>query len=124
MVKNGKEWENTSFSSVAATFEKAITYVFAEIPIRNAEARSSTPLCSTKNTTAPQSLHLQPVKADFFNWPIRGQREPLWPGLRGAERHTLVASFVGDVSATMRRSEAARRALKQDRSDTHTTIQR
>jgi hypothetical protein len=32
---------------VAATLEKAITYVFAESPIRNAEARSSTLLCST-----------------------------------------------------------------------------
>jgi hypothetical protein len=47
MVTNGKEQENLDFSSVAATFEKAITYVFAESPIRNAEARSSTLLCST-----------------------------------------------------------------------------
>ena len=48
MVRNGKERENLDFSSVAATLEKAITYVFAESPIRNAEARSSTLLCSTK----------------------------------------------------------------------------
>ena len=40
MGKNGKERENLDFSSVAATFEKAITYVFAGSLIRNAEARS------------------------------------------------------------------------------------
>jgi hypothetical protein len=49
MVTNGKERENLDFSSVAATLEKAITYVFAGSPIRNAEARSSTLLCSTSN---------------------------------------------------------------------------
>jgi hypothetical protein len=48
MEMNGKEPENSQFSSVAATFEKAITYVFAENLIRNAEVRGSTPLCSTK----------------------------------------------------------------------------
>ena len=37
MVRNGKEPENPSFSLVAATFEKAITYVFAERLIRNAQ---------------------------------------------------------------------------------------
>jgi hypothetical protein len=47
MVTNGKEQENLDFSLVAATFEKAITYVFAGSPIRNAEARSLTLLCST-----------------------------------------------------------------------------
>jgi len=36
MVRNGKEQENFNISSVAATFEKAITYVFAESPFRNA----------------------------------------------------------------------------------------
>ena len=49
MVSNRKEQENLDFSLVAATFEKAITYVFAESLIRNAEARSSTLLCSTIN---------------------------------------------------------------------------
>jgi hypothetical protein len=38
MVRNGKEQENLSFSLVAATLEKAITYVFAESPVRNAKA--------------------------------------------------------------------------------------
>jgi len=47
MVRNGKEPENPYNRMVAATLEKAITYVFAESPIRNAEARSSTLLCST-----------------------------------------------------------------------------
>jgi hypothetical protein len=37
MVRNGKERKNCDFSSVAATFEKAITYVFAGRLIRNAE---------------------------------------------------------------------------------------
>jgi hypothetical protein len=49
MVRNGKERENLNLSLVAATFEKAITYVFAGSVIRNAEARSSTLLCSTSN---------------------------------------------------------------------------
>jgi hypothetical protein len=52
-VRDGKEWEkpgNLSDLLVAATLEKAITYVFAESPIRNAEARSSTLLCSTIKT--------------------------------------------------------------------------
>jgi hypothetical protein len=49
MVRNGKELENPLNLLVAATLEKAITYVFAGSPIRNAEARSSTLLCSTNN---------------------------------------------------------------------------
>lgn len=36
-VRNRKEPENPYFSVVAATFEKAITYVFAGSPIRNPE---------------------------------------------------------------------------------------
>src|SRR5687767_6670345 len=43
----GKNVKTIEFSSVAATFEKAITYVFAGRLIRNAEVRGSTPLCST-----------------------------------------------------------------------------
>ena len=48
MGKNGKEPENLDFSSVAATFETASTYVFAERLIRNAEVEGSNPFCSTK----------------------------------------------------------------------------
>ncbi len=48
MVRNGKKPENPKNLSVAATLEKANTYVFAESPFRNAKARSSTLLCSTK----------------------------------------------------------------------------
>jgi hypothetical protein len=51
MVRNGKEAESLDFSSVAATVEKASTYVFAERLIRNAEARGSIPLCSTNKPT-------------------------------------------------------------------------
>ena len=52
MVRNGKEPENPLNLLVAATLEKAITYVFAESPFRNAEARSSTLLCSTNESTS------------------------------------------------------------------------
>ena len=57
-VRDGKALEKTGKplkSLVASTFEKAITYVFAESPIRNAEVRGSIPLCSTN-----QIRHLQP----------------------------------------------------------------
>ena len=47
LATNGKELQNPYYSLVAATFEKANTYVFAGRLIRNAEARSSTLLCST-----------------------------------------------------------------------------
>jgi hypothetical protein len=43
MEGNGKEQQNCDFSLVAATFEKATTYVFAERLIRNAEAKGSIP---------------------------------------------------------------------------------
>ena len=63
MVRNGKEPENLDFSSVAATLEKANTYVFAERLIRNAEVRGSIPLCSTNELnisrlTAQARIHL------------------------------------------------------------------
>jgi hypothetical protein len=41
MVENSKERETLEIPSVAATLEKANTYVFAESPIRNAEATKS-----------------------------------------------------------------------------------
>jgi hypothetical protein len=44
MVRNRKELERLDFSLVAATFEKAITYIFAGKLIRNAEVRGSIPL--------------------------------------------------------------------------------
>jgi hypothetical protein len=50
LLRDGNEEERTGKPSnllVAATLEKANTYVFAGCPIRNAEARSSTLLCST-----------------------------------------------------------------------------
>lgn len=42
---NRKEPENAYYLLVAATLEKAITYVFAESPIRNAEVRDSRITC-------------------------------------------------------------------------------
>jgi len=59
MARNGKELENPLNLLVAATLEKAITYVFAESPVRNAEAGSSTLLCSTNNLSPFNKLHLQ-----------------------------------------------------------------
>ena len=49
MVSNGKKPENPQNLLVAATLEKANTYVFAESPIRNAEVVGSNPICSTKS---------------------------------------------------------------------------
>jgi hypothetical protein len=73
MVRNGKEPENLNFSSVAATFEKAITYVFAERLIRNAEARGSIPLCSTINShhtsNLPSHTQLGPTSQLANTWP-------------------------------------------------------
>ena len=77
-VRDGKEWERTGKPLnllVAATLEKAITYAFAESPIRNAEARSSTLLCSTNNLSPFNNLPLQNLKTDFSKWPIRGQKK-------------------------------------------------
>ena len=59
MRRNGKEPENLDFSSVAATLETAITYVFAERLIRNAEVRGSTPLCSTNKPQFFNDLQAQ-----------------------------------------------------------------
>ena len=49
-ITNGKEWERMpkrSKSSVAATFEKANTYVFAALIIRDREVGGSNPLAPT-----------------------------------------------------------------------------
>jgi len=73
MVRNGKERENLCFSSVAATLEKAITYVCAESLIRNAEVRGSIPICSTTNSQFFNYLQGQLLKTQFSQvantWP-------------------------------------------------------
>lgn len=60
-------------SLVAATFEKANTYVFAERLIRNAEVRGSTPLCSTNNSHSFNNLaphgQLGPTSHLAKTWP-------------------------------------------------------
>jgi hypothetical protein len=48
MSTNVKECENHNRSLVAATFEKAITYVFAATAIRDREVGGSNPLAPTK----------------------------------------------------------------------------
>jgi len=58
---------------VAATFEKANTYVFAGRLIRNAEVRGSTPLCSTNNSRIFNSLQAQPYQTKF------PQLANIWP---------------------------------------------
>jgi len=47
MVKNGNGFENPRISLVAATFEKANTYVFAALIIRDREVGGSNPLAPT-----------------------------------------------------------------------------
>ena len=58
---------------MAATLEKAITYVFGESQIRNAEARSSTLLCSTNKPAAFKYLQPQSLTTRFLKvtntWP-------------------------------------------------------
>jgi len=49
MVKNGNECKNPQNSLVAATFEKANTYVFAAPITRDREVGGSNPLAPTKN---------------------------------------------------------------------------
>ena len=68
---------------MAATLEKAITYVFAESPIRNAEARGSNPRCSTNNLSPLNNLPLQ-IHETWFSqvantWPEK-------PATDGRER--------------------------------------
>ena len=69
----GKNRENLYFSSVAATFETASTYVFAERLIRNAEVRGSIPLCSTINPNFFNDLQVQPLQTRF------PQLANIWP---------------------------------------------
>jgi hypothetical protein len=47
MVKDGNECKNARNSLVAATFEKANTYVFAETTVRDREVGGSNPLAPT-----------------------------------------------------------------------------
>ena len=67
MGRNGKKRQNPGFSSVAATLEKAITYIFAESPFRNAEVRGSIPLCSTNKPSTTHKPVSQQTTAQFFN---------------------------------------------------------
>ena len=50
MVKNGNGCKNARNSLVAATFEKANTYVFAAPIIRDREVGGSNPLAPTNNS--------------------------------------------------------------------------
>ena len=71
MVKNGKECENARNSLVAATLEKANTYVFAAPIIRDREVGGSNPLAPTN-----QFKHLRlPAKvAVLVLWQDCGKR--------------------------------------------------
>jgi hypothetical protein len=89
MVRNGKEQENLDFSLVAATFEKTNSYVFAESPIRNAEARSSTLLCSTSNT-----LPLSKFTAATFQNPTSYPAKT-WPEITAIAGLDLVTLIPG-----------------------------
>ena len=70
MVRNGKEPETLEISWWLQLSKRQLLTFFAESLIRNAEARSSTLLCST--------IYFQPLQppatvAVLANWPIRGQ---------------------------------------------------
>src|SRR5829696_7482524 len=58
MVKDGKKPKNARNSLVAATFEKANTYVFAALIIRDREVGGSNPLAPTN-----QFKHLRAADA-------------------------------------------------------------
>jgi hypothetical protein len=66
MVTNGKECENLSKLLVAATFEKAKTYVFTEAQIWDREVGGSNPLAPTK-----RKLGL--LDGRRFRWPFLQQ---------------------------------------------------
>jgi hypothetical protein len=74
MVKDGNRCKNARNSLVAATFEKANTYVFAAPIIRDREVGGSNPLAPTNQLQFTQTItadsHCQPF---FLAWPICGQ---------------------------------------------------
>ena len=77
---NGKEPQNSNKLVVAATFEKAITYVFAGRLIRNAEVRGSTPLCSTSEPHFFNNLQAQLRETRF------PQLANIWPEKTASDR--------------------------------------
>ena len=78
-------------SLVAATFEKANTYVFAAPIIRDREVGGSNPLAPTSNSQFNQQFTVVSVNALFFVWPICGQN---FFDLRNA---TTVSPFCGSL---------------------------
>jgi hypothetical protein len=52
---------------VAATFEKAITYVFAELVVRDREVGGSNPLAPTKNLNPINDLKRHGVTTPVFH---------------------------------------------------------
>ncbi len=74
MVSNGNECKNASNSLVAATFEKANTYVFAAPIIRDREVGGSNPLAPTSYLLAINYLQSAALKRSLLAvWPICGQ---------------------------------------------------
>jgi hypothetical protein len=73
MVKNGNGCKNARISLVAATFEKANTYVFAAPIIRDREVGGSNPLAPTNNSYWINNLGPRVFTPFFFVWPICGQ---------------------------------------------------
>ena len=65
MVKNGNGCENPRVSLVAATFEKAKTYVFAAPIIRDREVGGSNPLAPTSNSQSINYLRSEAVTLLF-----------------------------------------------------------
>ena len=61
MVKNVNGCKNPNNSLVAATFEKANTYVFAALIIRDREVGGSNPLAPTNNSQSSNNFKIVSV---------------------------------------------------------------
>jgi hypothetical protein len=70
MVKNGNGCKTPRNSLVAATFEKANTYVFAAPIIRDREVGGSNPLAPTNNLHPHQYLQSRALTLLFVAWPF------------------------------------------------------
>ena len=65
MAKDGNECKNAGIFLVAATFEKANTYVFAAPIIRDREVGGSNPLAPTSNSQSINYLRSEAVTLLF-----------------------------------------------------------
>jgi len=103
----GKNRKTLNYLAVAATLEKANTYVFAERLIRNAEARSSTLLCSTNNLSA------------FNKFTFARSEDPIFPSGQYVARKTTNCLIVSKLSIDLSSLCPKRIILKSPQSLPH-----